>query len=101
MRAPEARAEVFIGRDDGRTQPSRRRESPTVRSGKIDWMNEGSLFNEENVAALLGHLSEGSLAQHLVTGAATATTRSDAKAELANIVGARVAAVREKLDADC
>jgi hypothetical protein len=71
-----------------------------VRSGKIERMNEGSLFNEENVAALLGHLSEASLAQQLVTGVATTATRSEATAALAKIVEARVEAVRGKLDAD-
>jgi hypothetical protein len=76
------------------------RQIDAVQSGKIDWMNEGPLFNEENIAALLGHLSEGSLAHHLVTGAATTTTRSDAKAELEKIVAARVGAVREQLDGD-
>jgi hypothetical protein len=62
-------------------------------------VTEGQLFNEENVAALVSHLSDGSLAHQLVTGTSTATTQSDAKAALAKIVQDRVDTVRENLDA--
>lgn len=62
-------------------------------------MNEGALFNEDNVAALLRHLADGSLAFQLVTSASTAATRAEANAALAEILQDRLTAVWENLDA--
>jgi hypothetical protein len=63
-------------------------------------VNEGGLFNEENVAAVLGHLADGSLPSQLVTSASKAATQAEAKAALVKVVQDRVDAVRENLDAD-
>jgi hypothetical protein len=62
-------------------------------------MNDGPLFSEENLAALLSHLAEGSFAHQLVSSASTAAARSEVETGLAKVVEDRVAAVREALDA--